>query len=125
MSMMWEKDKTEAFAQEAEPILDGLRAVLEQHQIPYFFCACTKNLPDEHGVYQQAYYRAGRTPASYGRELPHGLRPDGGYCDEVSRHYAVSVGAKVVNDVDQEIGGTGDIREDYAVELDFEPDPLD
>ena len=116
--MMWERDKSEVFKEEAEPILESLNAVLKRHQIPYFFCACVSNVKDENGKYVQKYVRDGRTVASYGKELPHGLSEDGLYSDEISRHYAITCGARIINDVEQEVSISSSVHEDFAVPLD-------
>lgn len=116
--MIWEKDKSEVFEEEARPLLESLKAVLERQQIPFFFCACVANTKDSDGEFLQTYVREGRTVASYGKSLPHGMNKDGAYCDEVSRHFAITCGSKVINDVEQEVVMSDDFHEDFAVPMD-------
>ena len=116
--MIWEKDRSEAFETEAAPLLEALSDVLTKMQIPFFFCACVSNTKDEEGKYVQNYVRDGRTAASFGYELPHGTVQNGLYGDEISRHYAITCGARVVNEFEQDVDPGEDISEDFAIPLD-------
>ena len=102
----WNRDRSEQFEEEARPLLEELCKVLERNQIPYFFSACVSNIEDTEGRRVQKYVRVAKTPAAYGRTISQNddeknhhynkAYHDGSlYADEISRHFAVSLGAEV------------------------------
>ena len=125
--MVWERDRSFEFEEQARDLLNALADTLESLQIPYFFSACIKNEKDKDGRYHQEYVRAGRTPASYGRTMdpldtesryinyngaeiknPAYRNPayhDGSlYADEISHMYAVANGAEVLGRPMEDLG---------------------
>lgn len=91
-----EFDRTQEYEDAILDHINEISNICSELHLPFFFSVCVSNTKNDDGTYTQKYKRVGRTPASYNFSLP-------GH-DEVAKHYSVSLGARVISDVAEDLG---------------------